>query len=148
MVPAATKRWSAAEHEAGLALFVTPEWRNRFRAILAMDDRKRRAQLSKHCWDRFDARFDRRYARLVEPKVFQRLLPILQAKGAPQMCYVLSTDDELVRQELLLDEVWGLAHDSAQTENFLVSCVPGLLGFYSDHEWYTNRWILERTEGC
>ncbi len=94
----------------------------------------------------FEGWLDPRFARRVEPKVFQRLLPILQAKGAPKMCYMLSSDDNLDGRELPLDEALTIAiHDGIHV--YLASCVPGRLGFYVDSEWYEARWILERTEG-
>jgi hypothetical protein len=143
-VVSAATRWSAAEHDAGLALFIAPGWRSRFRTILAMDAPKRHIQLRKNLYHfEWRGRLDRRFARGVEPKIAQRLLPILQAKGAQKMCYVVSTDDDLDGREMPLDEMLEFP---IGTENVLVSCVPGRLGFFADYEDYPYRWILERTD--
>ena len=146
MVSAAT-RWSAAEHEAGLAWFLAPgQPRGRFRTLLALaaSDPFRREELVRE----FEGWLDPRFARRVEPKVVQRLLPILQAKGAPKMCYMLISDDNLDGRELPLDEALTIAIDDVSGVHvYLASCVPGRLGFYVDSEWYEARWILERTEG-
>jgi hypothetical protein len=151
VVPAATKRWSAAEHEAGLARLVTPGSRHRVGTVLAMVDRhrggpklRRRYQLIRD----FEKHMDPRFTRPVDSKVVQKMLPILQAKGAPKMCYILSTDDNLDGRELPLDEALTIAIDHQGGDHvYLASCVPGRLGFYVDSEWYEARYILERPEG-
>jgi hypothetical protein len=144
---AGTKRWSTEEHEAGLALFIAPDWRPRFRTILAMNPAKRHKQLDKYLYHfEWNGRLDDRFARGVEPMMFGRLLPILQAKGAQQMCYVVSTDDDLDGREIPLDETLEFAIESGP-HNALVSCVPGRLGFFYDYEDDPYRWVLERTEG-
>ncbi len=126
-----------------MALFVAPLSRRRYRTLLAEKPR-RRDRLVRD----FEGWLDLRFTRRVEPKVFQRLLPILQAKGAPTMCYVLSSDDNLDGRELPLDEALTIAiHDESPVNVYLASCVPGRLGFYVDSEWYEARWILERTGG-
>jgi len=56
---------------------------------------------------------DRRFTRRVEPKIFQRLLPNLQAKGAPKMCYVVSSDEDLDGQELPLAEALTIVEAEA-----------------------------------
>jgi hypothetical protein len=127
-------------------LFVAPKSRRRFRTLLAMvaSDPYRRQQLV----GEFGGYMDPRFTRRVVPKVFPRLLPILQAKGAPKMCYILSTDDNLIGRELPLDEAVAIViDDQHMVDLYLVSCVPGRLGFYIASDWYEDRWILERTEG-
>jgi hypothetical protein len=95
----------------------------------------------------FEAHMDPRFTRRVDSKVVWRLLPTLQAKGAPKMCYLLSTDDDLDGRELPLDEALTIAVDHEGGDHvYLVSCVPGRLGFYVDSEWYESRSILERPE--
>jgi hypothetical protein len=77
----------------------------------------------------------------------QQLLGILQAKGAPKVCYMLSDDEDLDGRELPLDEALTIAIDAAHESPiyvYLASCVPARLGFYVDAEWHEDRWILER----
>jgi hypothetical protein len=77
----------------------------------------------------------------------QRLLGILQGKGAPKLCYMLSDDENLDGRELPLAEALSTAVYSSPVYVYLASCVPGRLGFYVDAEWYEERWVLERPEG-
>jgi hypothetical protein len=149
-VVSAATRWSAAEHEAGLALLVAPgQPRQRLRTLLALaaSDPYRREELVRMFPAWMDPRFTRRAGPArggVAPD--QRLLGILQAKGAPKTCYMLSDDENLDGRELPLDEALSSAVYGSRIYVYLASCVPGRLGFYVDGEWYEDRWILERTE--
>ena len=74
---------------------------------------------------------------------------LLKQKGAPRKCYVLSEissiDGTFMALEEALCEIVGAGLAS------VVSCLPGVLGFY-EGEVIGERWLLERrggpTTGC
>ena len=65
----------------------------------------------------------------------------LRGYGAPDRCWVISTDDSLDAREMLLDEV--LAAIVGYGKGTLVSCVPGKLAFF-EGENRGDRCILRR----
>lgn len=66
----------------------------------------------------------------------------LRSYGAPDSCWVISTDDSLDGREMLLDE--ALAAVVGHREGNLISCVPGKLAFF-EGEGPEDRCILRRT---
>jgi hypothetical protein len=69
---------------------------------------------------------------------------MLRSRGAPSMCYVMSSWDRLDAREMLLGE--ALSDVIGHQMGTLISCVPGQLGFYESEEPKT-RYILERKAG-
>lgn len=119
---------SREEHEVGLAAFLKPERRARFRDLLKRDRarKKLRAELG-----HFEDRLDERYAEQQEwhpthaedvAEVYERLV----AAGAPEECFVLVEDDRLEGQLPLREALDELI----STGSGLISCVPGVLGAY------------------
>lgn len=134
-----TRARDASSHEEGLALFISPEWRPRFRQSLA--DEPRRAKML----DRL-AHFrhlDQRFATQVEraDQDVRVLAARLRGRGAGDACHVLSEDEELDGRAMALDAALReVLHTSPPT---FISCIPGRLAYFHDEE-PDNRYILER----
>ena len=132
---------SSVEHEDGLACFITPERRRRFREQLASP--KSRTKLLRGL-----AHFrhlDHRFAIPVPTQDQQSsvLGTALRARGACGTCYLVSEDRELDGLEMTLDDVLAQLVDEGSFSATFVSCVPGRLGYFHDEE-PENRYILER----
>ena len=67
---------------------------------------------------------------------------LLRSKGAPDLCYAISTDSDLdgrtVTLRAALTRIHGLGHGT------LLSCVPGSLGYFEGEE-IGERYVLERS---
>ncbi len=124
-----------AEHEAGLALFLEPSSRNRFRNALT----------SSRARSRFTARLahfahlDQRFATKVSDKFL--VGASLHELGAPRVCYVMSEDSELDGRFIPVEDAIRLTVE-AQAGS-LISCLPGLLGSFVGEE-QNAAWILQR----
>ena len=72
----------------------------------------------------------------------KRIFQILKNKAAPDICYVISTNDKLDGKEAMLlnvlEEIVGTCNDGT-----FVSCIPGKLGYYEGEDIDT-RLILEK----
>jgi len=147
----ATSAWTRAEHEAGLALFIQPGYRKRFRALMAMNDRHRHAKLYDSLNHFEDTRLDTRFARRVAERNLPsgRLIEILEAKGAPATCYLVSENRKLDgRTTALRETLRQVVDEPGYTAGVLFSCIPGRLGFYHyDEGWGQEAYVLERP-GC
>lgn len=108
--------------------FVKPHRRDRWRHLLAdPSNTKNRTKLTTR---RLASRhFDSRYALEDEESLVNtsRLLSALAARGAPNLCYVLSEnrtiDGRMMPLDDALDEVVGYGRST------VISCVPGKLAF-------------------
>jgi hypothetical protein len=144
--------WSPSEHEDGLALFVDPSHRRRFRAVLSMNERRRHEALFylRHFSHRLDPRFA--YRLPLADHSAARVLDILTANRAPSTCYIVSNDDRLDGQAMPLANALKIVVDDDTPrgwmhsfgEGALISCIPGRLGFYHDHEVADSQFVLAR----
>lgn len=64
----------------------------------------------------------------------------LNAKGAPDTCYVISEDDDLDGKEISLAK--ALAAIIGRGIGTFLSCLPGKLAYFEDED---DRWILQRS---
>jgi hypothetical protein len=69
------------------------------------------------------------------------ILEMLQQRGAPEHCYVVSESDGLDARTLPLKEALGLI--IGISTGTLVSCIPGRLGYFEGED-RGERFILER----
>ena len=69
---------------------------------------------------------------------------LLRSRGAPSLCYVLSSWGRLDGREMSLGD--ALRDVIGYQMGTLISCIPGQLGFYESEEIKT-RFILERKTG-
>ena len=129
-----------SEHEESLVkAFIVPRKRDRMLSLLANPRRRRTVLDALYHFGDLDDRF-------VVPVPCRHHTPENIAKalrdyGAPDRCWVISTDDSLDAREMLLDEV--LAAIVGYGEGNLVSCVPGKLAFF-EGEVPKDRYILRR----
>jgi hypothetical protein len=123
MEEAARDTGSASAHETGLALFVTPSRRARFRESLANDRRRKKLLDQLNHFDDLDARYV-----ADAPGSAVAIAAALRAKGAPETCHVMSGDAELDgRQMPILAAVEAV--ESGYEGTFL-SCLPGKLAYF------------------
>ena len=114
------------EHEAGLAEFLKPERRARFREALGRDRSRRKLQRE---LAHFEQRLAERYAELqpMHAKHDEHVVGVHQrlvAAGAPEACFAFVEDDRLEGQLPLRDAV----DDLMRTGSGFISCVPARWG--------------------
>ena len=124
-----------AEHEAGLALFLEPSSRNRFRNALTSSRARSKftAKLAHF------AHLDPRFATKVSNKFL--VAGRLHELGAPRVCYVMSEDSEIDGRFIPVEDAIRLTVEA--DAGSLISCLPGLLGSFVGEE-PKNAWILRR----
>lgn len=129
-----------SEHEESVVrAFVVSRKRDRMLSFLG-NPKKRRAALDTlyHFGD-----LDDRFAEPIPPRhqTPAGIAEALRNHGAPNSCWVISTNDSLDAREMLLDE--ALAAIVGYGEGNLVSCLPGKLAFF-EGEGPEDRCILRR----
>jgi hypothetical protein len=129
------------EHERGLAEFLKPVHRARFRESLARDRSRKKLQRE---FAHFEHRLDERYAEHQEMHtkhdehvalVHERLVEA----GAPDRCFVLVDDDRLACETPLNEAI----ADLMSVGSGFISCVPARLGVYVGEDG-SNVFILRR----
>ena len=116
--------------------FITRHRQDRWLEFLASKDRRGRfLDRLNHCRD-----FDDRFVTLVKLSDVE-LVSALVKQGAPRSCYVLSDDDSLDAQEMLLAD--AVAGASSSGWGTIVICIPDRLAYYYD-ECGERRMILNR----
>ena len=115
-------------HEQGLAQFLKPNRRDRFRMAMK-DPRMRRDLLAELA--HFERRLDPRHAQprstpTKHERHFDSVYLLLVEAGAPAMCFVVSDGVLDGRQMSLREAVEQLTRGGAG----LISCIPGRLGLY------------------
>ena len=115
-----------SEHEESLVKsFVVPRKRDRILWVLAHPKKRRTILDALYHFNDLDERF-----MVPVPPGFHAsdIAEALRSYGAPNSCWVMSTDDSLDAREMLLDEV--LAEIVGYGQGTLISCVPGKLAFF------------------
>lgn len=129
------------EHLNGLALFLDPPFRARFRTLLASP--KGRVSLRRKL-DHY-AHLDPRFTEEV-PGSSQNsgsLGDALKQRGAPGNCYVLSSDPDLDGSIAPLGQAFESLVDAGSEFGTFISCVPGKLAYFHGENRH-HRYILER----
>jgi hypothetical protein len=129
------------EHEQGLALFISPEWRTRFRESLSDAPRRKKLLNKLHHFRHLDMRFAQEVPSRDQSSSIVGVQ--LRERGAPRGCHILSNDADLDGREMTLDEALSELLDRGSWQSTFVSCVPGQLAYFHDEE-VENRFILER----
>jgi len=119
--------------------FIVPDKKERYLSLLG--SRKGRKKivdgLNHH------TPLDRRYAHLLSSA--QQNVPaietILKQKGAPEVCYIMSSDPDIDGKEMELHQALMTVVDS--NIGTVVSCIAGKLGYF-EFEDIGERYILER----
>jgi hypothetical protein len=124
-----------AEHEAGLALFLEPSSRDRFRNALTSSRARSKftAKLAHF------AHLDPRFATKVGDKSL--VAGRLHDLGAQRVCYVMSEDSEIDARFIPLSD--AIQFTIAAAAGSLISCHPGRLGCFVGEERH-SAWVLQR----
>jgi hypothetical protein len=124
--------------EATIRAFIASPRRDRWLQKLA-SSKHRRSFLDRlnHCSD-----IETRYATALPSRA--DAVAVLQSRGAPASCYVISDIVAIDNRELALAD----AIDQAELGGFgtLICCVPGRLAYYIDEAGSERRLMLERTD--
>jgi hypothetical protein len=124
-----------AHEEAIIRSFIVREKRSRYLELLG--NKKRRAEVT-DCLNHFQD-LDPRYSMIVPSTA--NVVGLLQAKGAPDTCCVISDIRDIDGQTMLLQEaISTIEHEGWGT---LVGCIPGRLAYYYGEQG-ERRLILER----
>jgi hypothetical protein len=129
------------EQEAALIrAFIIPNKRERLVELLGKP--KRRSDVLRTLYDFAD--LDPRFVNSIPPAedTVEGIEALLRSKGAPDLCYAISTDSDLDDRTVALREalirIRGLGHGT------LLSCVPGSLGYFEGED-IDARYVLERS---
>jgi hypothetical protein len=128
-----------SEHEEGLVkAFVIDSKQERMLALLRKPKRRRDVLMTlPHFKD-----LDRRFATIVpQPQAASSILRLLQSRGAPAECYVVSEDEDLDAQIMPLASALDAVVASGM--GTLLSCIPGRLGYF-EGEIPGKRYLLDR----
>lgn len=132
-----------ASHEGPTVdAFVLAAKQERIRELLAKPKRRRAVLESLY----HQAPLDPRYMKKVPPayQTAERIEALLRAKGAPEQCYVISTERSLDCGSMTLHD--ALARIVGRGEGTILSCVPGRLAYFEAEE-VGERYLLERGGG-
>ena len=127
------------DHEKGLAVFVEPRSRNRFRESFANPRRRDKLRRKLALFAPLDPRFTDE-AGSNEKRGWT--LASLRDRGAPERCFLLSEDSDLDGREMLLTDALDEMDAGSELATF-VSCIPGRLAYFRGED-VENRHILER----
>lgn len=111
-----------SNEEALVDAFIVPKKRDRYKAFLA--NPKRRAEFLdglNHCSD-----FDSRYASEIPSGT--DVVALLQSRGAPKFCHVISDVKILDGKRMPLIE--AIHESEANMFGTLIGCIPGRLAYY------------------
>ena len=128
------------EQEAAfIRAFIVPTKQERFIELLGKPKRRRDILGTLYHFGDLDPRFISKIP--AAQHTAEGIAALLRSKGAPDLCYAISTDSEIdgktVPLGATLTRIIGLG------DGTLLSCVPGSLGFFEGEE-IGARYILER----
>jgi hypothetical protein len=125
------------------ALFETFVVRSKRQRYAELIDTRRGREKVRLALDHFKD-LDTRFCRRLKPaeENVAGILKILKSLGAPQVCYLISSDNELDRREMDLSE--ALAEIVGRGQGTFISCVPGELAYFEGEEPH-ERYICHRT---
>jgi hypothetical protein len=120
--------------------FIVPEKRERYLSMLV--SKKGRKKLISGFYHLSD--LEEKYATEVPPNEqrAENIYEKLKAKGSPDICYVISTNDEFDGKELTLIDVLEEIVGSCEDGTF-ISCIAGKLEYY-EGESMGARFIFEK----
>jgi hypothetical protein len=129
------------EHEAAfIRAFIIPTKRDRLVELLGKPKRRRDVLRTLYHFADLDPRFISRIP-AAEDSV-EGIEALLRSRGAPDLCYAISTDSDLDGKTVPLREaltrIRGLGHGT------LLSCVHGSLGYFEGED-IGARYVLERS---
>ncbi|HZO56353.1 MAG TPA: hypothetical protein VFB63_26840 [Bryobacteraceae bacterium] len=132
------------QHEAAfIRAFIIAAKQERLAELLAKPKRRRDVLGTLYHFKDLDPRF----MTVVPPggQTASGLEALLRERGAPELCYAISTDENLDGRTVpLRDAISQIARRVGH--GTLLSCVPGRLGYFEGEE-PRERYILERRGG-
>jgi hypothetical protein len=119
--------------------FVAPAQRERY--LILLESKRGRRKLCDGL--NHAPHLDGRFAKLIpaDQQSTQSIERLLKAKGAPDICHVMSSNPDLDSREMFLSE--ALLETVGMDAGTMISCVPGKLA-YVELEGFDRRYILER----
>ena len=128
------------QETAFIRAFIIPTKRERFVELLGRPKRRRDVLRTLYHFGDLDPRFINRIPAAEDSA--EGIEALLRSKGAPDLCYAISTASDLDGRTVALREaltqIHGLGHGT------LLSCVPGSLGYFEGEE-IGARYVLERS---
>lgn len=119
--------------------FVIPSKEQRYTELLSTPRGLKKIRLSLDHFKDLNPRFCRRLRPVDDSR--EQILKLLRRLGAPDMCRVMSSDDNIDGREMLLTEaflqIYGRGIGS------FISCIPGVLGYFEGEEPH-ERYICHR----
>ncbi len=130
-----------SEHESLICLLLAKTHRARYRQQLAKGAGKARDKFVDGLNHSLEV--DDRFARKVPASTdtVEWILDELRRRGAPEACYVISTNPDLDSRAMPLAEALGEVH--AMHMGTLISCIPGQLAYYEGEDPH-ERYVLHR----
>lgn len=126
------------DHEEKLVrAFFLPQRQERYLDLLSRPHRRKSVTTQLAHFKHIDTR-----CAFEVPKDLHRAADVarfLKAKGAPDICYAVSEDDDIDGKEISLVE--ALKAIFGRGIGTFLSCLPGKLAYFEDED---DRWILER----
>ncbi|HEX8174638.1 MAG TPA: hypothetical protein VF543_05925 [Pyrinomonadaceae bacterium] len=119
--------------------FIVPEKRARYLSLLeSKHGRDKLLDGLNHCHD-----LDSRFSELIpaNQQTAQSIERLLKSKGAPDVCYVMSSNPDIDNREMPLSE--ALTETVGMDAGTLISCIAGRLAYF-ELEGFDGRYILER----
>jgi hypothetical protein len=134
---------SDLEHEAAfIRAFISPSKRERLVELLGKPKRRPDVLRTLYHFADLDPRFISRVS--ARDDTAEGIEALLRSKGAPDLCYVISTDSALdgktVTLRAALTQIHGVGHGT------LLSCVAGALGYFEGED-IGARYVLDRRSG-
>ena len=131
------------EHEAAfIRAFIIAAKQERLVELLAKPKRRRDVLRTLYHFKDLDPRFMTQVPSAQQTA--SGIEAVLRARGAPELCYAISTDGHLDGKTVPLRDaitrILGIGHGT------LLSCVPGSLGYFEGEE-SGERYVLERRGG-
>lgn len=132
---------ATSDHERLICLLLAKTHRARYRQQLAKGAGKARDKFVDGLSHNLEV--DNRFARKVRSSTDteQWILDELRRHGAPEACYVISTNPDLDGRSMPLAEALGEVH--AMQQGTLISCIPGQLAYYEGEDAH-ERYVLHR----
>jgi hypothetical protein len=131
----------AKEHEDGLAVFISREWRDRFQQSLASPQRREKVLARLNHFRHLEMRFASPVPMSDQKSAVIGV--VLRRHSAPGLCYVVSDDSDFDGREMALAEALVEIVDGGISAGTFISCIPGRLAYFHDEE-PTNRYVLRR----
>ena len=131
------------EQEAALIrAFIVPTKQERLVELLGRPKRRQDVLRTLYHFRDLDPRFISRIPAAQDTA--EGIAALLRSKGAPDLCYAISTDSEIDGKTVPLDE--ALTRIKGFGDGTLLSCVRGSLGYFEGEE-RGERYVLERGKG-